>query len=112
MKKRKMNNHTTFFVLLHRVLAHIYVRVHLTEWEGRQRIPIVGSRMEKRSKHAHSLKKNAEEKTKDERSGTHQVMAQTFCIIILLLTSFIQKLIDSNLFKRLSRKIDNIDNND
>ncbi len=30
------------------------MRVHQTGWEGRQRIPIVGSRMGKRrSKHAH-----------------------------------------------------------
>jgi hypothetical protein len=48
MKKRKMNNHTTFFVLSRTALASIYVRVHQTEWEDRQRIPIVGSQMEKK----------------------------------------------------------------
>jgi hypothetical protein len=42
-----MNNHTTFFVLSRTTLMRIYVRVHQMEWEGRQRIPIVGSRMEK-----------------------------------------------------------------
>ena len=48
MKKRKMNNHTTFFVLLRTMLARLYVRVHQTGWEGRQRIPIVGSWMEEK----------------------------------------------------------------
>lgn len=80
-----MNNHTTFFVLPYTASTHIYVRVHQTEWEGRQRIPIVGSRMEKRSKHAHSYQglgraftNKKKKKTKDERSCTHQQMAQIF----------------------------------
>jgi hypothetical protein len=42
-EKKKMNNHTTFFVLSRTVLASLYVRVHYTKWEDRQRIPMVGS---------------------------------------------------------------------